>query len=80
MTLKGTEMNRSFSTNVVRPNLPLRKPSSIPAGLCGTLPPPRHLIMPSAPAVRLPSGAIGDGKKNNNKKPSKMCSYAVIHR
>nr|XP_004567589.2 tudor domain-containing protein 1 [Maylandia zebra] len=59
-------MNRSFSTNVVRPNLPLRKPSSIPAGVCGTLPPPRHLTMPSAPAVRLPSGAIGDGPINSS--------------
>uniref|UniRef100_A0A3P8PUR5 Tudor domain-containing protein 1 n=1 Tax=Astatotilapia calliptera TaxID=8154 RepID=A0A3P8PUR5_ASTCA len=68
ITLKGTEMNRSFSTNVVRPNLPLRKPSSIPAGVCGTLPPPRHLTMPSAPAVRLPSGAIGDGVSKRSRR------------
>lgn len=73
-------MNRSFSTNVVRPNLPLRKPSSIPAGVCGTLPSPRHLTMPSAPAVRLPSGAIGDGKKTKTKtlQNVQLCCYSPI--
>ncbi|XP_035513908.1 tudor domain-containing protein 1 isoform X3 [Morone saxatilis] len=47
----------------VRPNLPLRKPSSSPVALCAS-PPPR-LTMPNAAPVRPASNAIGDGPTNS---------------
>ncbi|XP_028423126.1 tudor domain-containing protein 1 isoform X3 [Perca flavescens] len=54
-------MYRSFSPNLVRPNQPLRKPSSTPVALITALPSPRHPTMPNATSVRPASGAIGDG-------------------
>uniref|UniRef100_UPI0037E92CC5 tudor domain-containing protein 1 n=1 Tax=Semicossyphus pulcher TaxID=241346 RepID=UPI0037E92CC5 len=53
-------MHRSFSPNMVRPNLPLRKPSSSPMALPTIATPPRFST-PNATPVRLASGAIGDG-------------------
>ncbi|XP_044033632.1 tudor domain-containing protein 1 isoform X2 [Siniperca chuatsi] len=57
-------MYRSYSPNLVRPNLPLRKPSSSPVAL-SALPPPRHLTVPNATPVRPVSDAIGDGPINS---------------
>uniref|UniRef100_A0A7N8WS55 Tudor domain containing 1 n=1 Tax=Mastacembelus armatus TaxID=205130 RepID=A0A7N8WS55_9TELE len=53
-------MNRAFAPNLVRPNQPLRKPSSSPLPLSTTSPLPRHL-MPGATAMCPPSDAIGQG-------------------
>ncbi|XP_071319718.1 tudor domain-containing protein 1 [Trachinotus anak] len=53
-------MNRSFSPNLVRPNLPLRKPSSSPMAVT-TASPPRPLIRPGATPLLPGSGAVGDG-------------------
>uniref|UniRef100_A0A8D0CN87 Tudor domain containing 1 n=1 Tax=Sander lucioperca TaxID=283035 RepID=A0A8D0CN87_SANLU len=60
--VKSATMYRSFSPNLVRPNQPLRKPSSTPVALITALPSPRHPTMPNATPVRPASGAIGDGK------------------
>ncbi|XP_039990647.1 tudor domain-containing protein 1 isoform X2 [Xiphias gladius] len=54
-------MERSFSPDLVRPNLPLRKPSSSPAAVSTASPPPRALTRPAATPVRPASGAIGEG-------------------
>uniref|UniRef100_A0A4W6CCJ3 Tudor domain containing 1 n=1 Tax=Lates calcarifer TaxID=8187 RepID=A0A4W6CCJ3_LATCA len=54
-------MNRSFSPNLVRPNLPLRKPSSSPMAVSIGSSPPR-LNRPCAPPECPASEAIGDGK------------------
>ncbi|XP_026206588.1 tudor domain-containing protein 1 isoform X2 [Anabas testudineus] len=43
-------MNRPFSPNPVRPNLPLRKPSSSPVALSAASPPSRLTTMPSSSA------------------------------
>ncbi|AWP17728.1 putative tudor domain-containing protein 1 isoform 2 [Scophthalmus maximus] len=51
-------MNRSFSPNLVRPNLPLRKPSSSPVAVSSASTPPRPF---SGPGVTAP-GATGDGE------------------
>uniref|UniRef100_A0A4W6CCG7 Tudor domain-containing protein 1 n=1 Tax=Lates calcarifer TaxID=8187 RepID=A0A4W6CCG7_LATCA len=53
-------MNRSFSPNLVRPNLPLRKPSSSPMAVSIGSSPPR-LNRPCAPPECPASEAIGDG-------------------
>ncbi|XP_070783515.1 tudor domain-containing protein 1 [Enoplosus armatus] len=57
-------MYRSFSSNLVRPNLPLRKPSSSPLSL-STSPHPRLPTMPDATPVRPESHAIGDAPVNS---------------
>ncbi|XP_023281805.1 tudor domain-containing protein 1 [Seriola lalandi dorsalis] len=54
-------MNHSFSPNLVRPNLPLRKPSSSPMAVATASSPSRHLIMPFSTPVLPASGATGDG-------------------
>nr|XP_020506867.2 tudor domain-containing protein 1 [Labrus bergylta] len=53
-------MHHPFALNSVRPNLPLRKPSSSPMALSTAAPPPRFTTPDAAP-VRPASGAIGDG-------------------
>uniref|UniRef100_A0A3P8TKQ9 Tudor domain-containing protein 1 n=1 Tax=Amphiprion percula TaxID=161767 RepID=A0A3P8TKQ9_AMPPE len=58
-----TDMNRLFSPNLVRPNQPLRKPSSSPVAAF-TASPPRHLSISRGTPVRPASGAIGHGKKH----------------
>uniref|UniRef100_A0A8C3ALW9 Tudor domain-containing protein 1 n=1 Tax=Cyclopterus lumpus TaxID=8103 RepID=A0A8C3ALW9_CYCLU len=64
MTLAAAAMHHSFSPNLVRPNLPLRKPSSSPMTLLTPRPPapPNPLPVPDATTVRTASDAIGDGK------------------
>ncbi|XP_068440058.1 tudor domain-containing protein 1 isoform X2 [Clinocottus analis] len=59
-------MHRPFSLNLVRPNLPLRKPSSSPMTLSTPRPPapPNPLPVPDATTVHPSSGAIGDDLKN----------------
>ncbi|XP_056285951.1 tudor domain-containing protein 1 isoform X2 [Pseudoliparis swirei] len=58
-------MHHSFSPTMVRPNLPLRKPSSSPMSLSTPRPPapPNPLPVPEA-IVRTQSDAIGDDLKN----------------
>uniref|UniRef100_A0A3Q1I304 Tudor domain containing 1 n=1 Tax=Acanthochromis polyacanthus TaxID=80966 RepID=A0A3Q1I304_9TELE len=70
-----TDMNRSFSPNLVRPNQPLRKPSSSPVAPF-TVSPPRHLNLSGGTPVRPVSGAIGDGPVNspNIKDKSVVCN------
>ncbi|KAK9530366.1 hypothetical protein VZT92_011871 [Zoarces viviparus] len=55
-------MYRSFSPNLVRPNLPLRKPSSSPMALSTPRPPapPRPHSVPKATTMCSASGTIGD--------------------
>ncbi|XP_030611149.1 tudor domain-containing protein 1 [Archocentrus centrarchus] len=65
-------MNRSFFSNVVRPNLPLRKPSSSPAGFSATLPPQRQHSMPVARALRSAPGSFGEGPINSTVKREKF--------
>ncbi|XP_042253348.1 tudor domain-containing protein 1 isoform X1 [Thunnus maccoyii] len=67
-------MKSSFSPNLVRPNLPLRKPSSSPMALCAASL-PRQLIMPAATPERLALSAIGDGPINS---PTIMDKAAVL--
>uniref|UniRef100_A0A7N8XPG8 Tudor domain containing 1 n=1 Tax=Mastacembelus armatus TaxID=205130 RepID=A0A7N8XPG8_9TELE len=62
-------MNRAFAPNLVRPNQPLRKPSSSPLPLSTTSPLPRHL-MPGATAMCPPSDAIGQGTLTASTTPS----------
>lgn len=63
MTFEAATMHHSFSPTMVRPNLPLRKPSSSPMSLSTPRPPapPNPLPVPEA-IVRTQSDAIGDGK------------------
>ncbi|XP_070708417.1 tudor domain-containing protein 1 [Pempheris klunzingeri] len=68
-------MYRSFFPNLVRPNLPLRKPLSSPVAPSASLPPLRHLTEPDATPVRPASGAIGDGPINS---PISMDKSAVF--
>ncbi|KAM9336898.1 tudor domain-containing protein 1 [Symphorus nematophorus] len=56
-------MYHSFSPNLVRPNLPLRKPSSSPVALSAA--PPPKLTTPDVTPVRPASGATGDGPMNS---------------
>ncbi|XP_042364583.1 tudor domain-containing protein 1 [Plectropomus leopardus] len=58
-------MFHSFSPNLVRPNLPLRKPSSSPMAHSTPSVTPRHGTVPGATPVRPASGAIGDGPSNS---------------
>ncbi|XP_037319473.2 tudor domain-containing protein 1 isoform X2 [Pungitius pungitius] len=59
-------MYRAFSPNLVRPNLPLRKPSSGPVALYTPRPPApaTPLSFPDATAACTASGAIGDALTN----------------
>ncbi|CAK6974631.1 LOW QUALITY PROTEIN: tudor domain-containing protein 1 [Scomber scombrus] len=57
--LTAAAMKSSFSPNLVRPNLPLRKPSSSPMALCTA-----SLTMSAATPVRPAASAIGDGPIN----------------
>ncbi|XP_069547383.1 tudor domain-containing protein 1, partial [Brachyistius frenatus] len=59
----------------VRPNLPLRKPSSRPAALPTTLPPPRHPVAPGVTPVRPASGATGDGKSLSGSATPALTGY-----
>ncbi|XP_059180349.1 tudor domain-containing protein 1 [Centropristis striata] len=58
-------MYRSFSPNSVRPNLPLRKPSSSPMGLPPIASTPPRLPVPPATPVGPAVGPIGDGPINS---------------
>lgn len=59
--LPAAAMYHSFSPNMVRPNLPLRKPSSSPMSVATAAAPQRRLLAQDAPE-RPASGAIGDGE------------------
>nr|XP_046232521.1 tudor domain-containing protein 1 isoform X2 [Scatophagus argus] len=57
-------MYSSFSPNLIRPNLPLRKPSSNPLAL-GASPPARHLTTPDVASVCPAACAAGNGPANS---------------
>ncbi|XP_073345172.1 tudor domain-containing protein 1 [Pagrus major] len=59
---KAGTMYRSFSPNLLRPNLPLRKPSSSPMAL-GASPAPRLPTIPDVTPERPAPGPAGDGPK-----------------
>ncbi|XP_045924899.1 tudor domain-containing protein 1 isoform X3 [Micropterus dolomieu] len=60
----GAAMYRSLSPNLVRPNLPLRKPSSSPVAHCAT-PSSSRLTVPNATPVRPATDASGDSIINS---------------
>ncbi|KAI3365245.1 hypothetical protein L3Q82_010339, partial [Scortum barcoo] len=75
-------MYRSCPPNLVRPNQPLRKPSSSPAALCAS-PAQRQLTPPEATPERPAAGPIGDGLLNvpASRDTSSVCDSlpAVLH-
>ncbi|KAE8284044.1 Tudor domain-containing protein 1 [Larimichthys crocea] len=57
-------MYRSLSVNPIRPNQPLRKPSTSPMALCA--PPPPSQLTPTAAPLRPATGAVGDAPMNSS--------------
>ena len=58
--LTAAAMYHPFSPNLVRPNLPLRRPSSGPVTLCAKS--PTRLATPDVTPVRVALGGAGEGK------------------
>ncbi|XP_034415209.1 tudor domain-containing protein 1 [Cyclopterus lumpus] len=81
MTLAAAAMHHSFSPNLVRPNLPLRKPSSSPMTLLTPRPPapPNPLPVPDATTVRTASDAIGDGKSRDQSAVLSIPPALTVH-
>ncbi|XP_040922770.1 tudor domain-containing protein 1 [Toxotes jaculatrix] len=58
-------MNRSFSPNLTRPNLPLRKPSSSPVAVSTASPPLKQFAGLGATLILSASGDTGEGPANS---------------